>query len=187
VRPAAVAAALAFAAATALIAGCGGSDTPKLAANDNESLAFPVRVGKPFGLGLPVVRNRSNAPLRLESASLEGGSGVLKVLKSQAADDDRRLHLIANSLQLGFINRSQHPEPVQGIVIPAAGHKGATRGTELIWTLEAPAPGEYTFDAVRVDFASGNDHFSKTFPFPVRICATPSRLEHHCPTPKAPG
>lgn len=182
-RRAAVAAAI----AASILTGCGGSNTPDLAANSNESLAFPVRVGKPFGFGLPVLRNRSDAPMTLQGARLDGDSGGLEVLRTQAAGADRRLDLVANSLQLPYIARNQRPRPLEGAVVPAAASKTGRRGVEVILTLRAPAKGRYAFDGLRVDFSQNGDSFSKTFAYPVRICATASRLERHCPVPKAPG
>jgi hypothetical protein len=182
-RRAAVAAAI----AASILAGCGGSNAPDLAANSNESLGFPARVGKPFGFGLPVLRNRSDEPVTLKGASLDGGSGGLEVLRTQAAGEDRRLNLVANSLQLPYINRNQHPHPLEGAVVAPATSKAGRRGVEVILTLRAPAKGRYAFDGLRVDFSQNGDSFSKTFPYPVRICATASRLERHCPVPKAPG
>jgi hypothetical protein len=187
VRRAAVAAAIAAASAAGLLAGCGGPDTPNLTANNDEGLAFPVRVGKPFGFGLPVLTNRSSEPLTLESASLEGRGKDLDVLNTQAAGASRRFDFVANSLQVPYMTRNQHPRPLAGAIVPPAHAQAGRRGIEVILTMRAPAKGVYFFDNLRVDFTQGGDHFTRTFAYPVRICATPSRLEKHCPIPKAPS
>jgi hypothetical protein len=166
----------------------GGDDAATdgpLRLGESSSLGQSVHLGRPTAFGLPVVLNKSDQDVVLESVAPIDPLPGTRVIATYASGPDRRY--------LSVPGTRDWPSKLATDVHPLAGYRVAPesqpagrRGVDLLLVLATDGPGRYGFTRIRVAYRAGSKHYRETFLSSYAYCprARLGALPPACPAPK---